>query len=49
MIQGIQKGVTVAALEASYRKVRGMNAYQTSLTTANNEDLAAFIKSRLTP
>jgi len=49
MIQGIQKGVTVAALEASYRSVRSMNAYQTTLTTANNQDLAAFIRSRLNP
>ena len=47
MIQGIQKGTTVAALVNSYRSVRSMNSYSTSLTTANNEDLAAFIRSRV--
>jgi mono/diheme cytochrome c family protein len=49
MIQGIQKGTTAAALAASYRSVRSMNRYQTLLTAANNDDLAAFIRSRLTP
>ena len=49
MIQKIQRGVTAAALEASYANVKSMNAYKGVLTTANNQDLAAFIKSRLTP
>jgi hypothetical protein len=49
MISNIQRGTTVAALQASYRSVRSMNQYQTTLTTANNEDIAAFIRSRLTP
>jgi hypothetical protein len=49
MLQGIQKGTNVAALEASYRSVKSMNAYQTLLTRMNNEDLAAFIRSRLSP
>ena len=43
---GIDKGVTVAALTAAYNKVGSMSAYKTSLTTANNTDLAAYIASR---
>jgi len=49
MISNIQRGTTAAALAASYRSVRSMNQFQTQLTTANNEDIAAFIRSRLTP
>jgi hypothetical protein len=50
MIQKVQLGATVAGLVASYNvgQMRPFQ-YQTALTTANTEDLAAFIKSRLTP
>jgi mono/diheme cytochrome c family protein len=46
---GIYKGVTPAVLEAAYRRVASMNRFSTSLTAANNSDLAAFIKSRVSP
>lgn len=49
MISNIQRGTTAAVLAASYRSVSSMKQYQTMLTTANNEDIAAFIRSRLSP
>ena len=49
MVQKIERGVTAAALEASYRNIKSMSLYQGVITTANNQDLAAYIKSRLTP
>ena len=48
MISNIQRGTTAAVLAASYRSVRSMSQFQTQLTTANNEDIAAFIRSRFT-
>lgn len=48
-LSNIQRGVTVAALQASYRSVGSMNQYQNLLTAANNEDLAAYIRSRVAP
>ena len=49
MIQKIQKGVTAAALAASYKNIKSMKLYDGVVTSANNDDLAAFIKSRLVP
>ena len=49
MISNIQRGTSATALAAAYRSVRSMSQFQTQLTTANNEDIAAFIRSRLTP
>ena len=43
----IQKGVTSAALTAAYGKVGSMNGFSNSLTSANNLNLAAYIKSRV--
>lgn len=48
-VRGIYKGVTADVLEAAYRRVREMNVYASSLSAANNDDLAAFIKSRVDP
>jgi mono/diheme cytochrome c family protein len=45
----IQKGVTVAALRAAYGNVGQMNQFQTSLSSTQNLDLAAYIKSRVGP
>jgi cytochrome c553 len=45
----IQKGVTVAALDAAYRNVGSMNQFQTSLSATQNLNLAAYIKSRVAP
>jgi mono/diheme cytochrome c family protein len=48
-VRGIYKGVTADVLTAAYRRVAVMNSFSTSLTAANNSDLAAFIKSRVSP
>jgi mono/diheme cytochrome c family protein len=48
-VLGIYKGTTASVLEAAYRRVGVMNRFTTSLTAANNSDLAAFIKSRVSP
>jgi hypothetical protein len=41
--------VTADVLTAAYRRVAVMNSFSNSLTAANNSDLAAFIKSRVSP
>lgn len=46
---GIDRGITAAALVAAYAKVGAMAGFQTSLTAANNTDLAAYIASRVAP
>ena len=43
----VQKGVTSAALTSAYGKVGSMNGFSNSLTSANNLNLAAYIKSRV--
>ena len=48
-VSGIDRGVTVAALTAAYAKVVAMAGYQSSLSAANNADLAAYIASRVAP
>jgi cytochrome c553 len=45
----IQKGTTTAALSAAYRKVGSMNQFMTSLSSTDNLNLAAYIKSRVGP
>ena len=45
----IQKGVTVAALTWAYANVGQMNQFQTALTSTQNLDLSAYIKSRVAP
>ena len=45
----VQKGVTVNALTAAYANVGQMNQFQTSLSSTQNLDLAAYIKSRVAP
>ena len=49
MISNIQRGTSAALLAAAYRSVRSMNQFTAQLTPANNEDIAAYIRSRLTP
>ena len=46
---GIDKGVSPEALDAAYQKVAPMSAFRTSLSAANNADLAAYIRSRVSP
>jgi cytochrome c553 len=46
-VSGIDKGVTFAALTAAYAKVGAMAGFQTSLSAANNADLATYIASRV--
>ena len=48
-VRGIYKGVTADVIEAAYRRVGVMSGFATSLTRANNLDLAAFIRSRVSP
>jgi hypothetical protein len=45
----IQLGVSSAALTAAYNKVGAMNRFATSLTSTDNLNLAAYIKSRVGP
>ncbi len=48
-VSGIDRGVTVAALTAAYARVGAMAGFQSSLSAANNADLAAYIASRVAP
>lgn len=48
-VSGIDRGVTVAALTAAYARVGAMAGFQTSLSAANNADLAAYVASRVAP
>jgi len=45
----IDKGVTTTALTAAYKKVGAMSQFQTTLSAADNLNLAAYIKSRVAP
>ena len=45
----IQLGVTAAALTSAYQKVGSMNRFSTSLSSTDNLNLAAYIKSRVGP
>ena len=47
--QNIQAGVTTTALSQAYRKVSAMNRFTTSLSSTDNLNLAAYIKSRVGP
>jgi mono/diheme cytochrome c family protein len=45
--QGVYKGLTADALVSAYRRVMVMRQFSTLFTAANNEDVAAFIDSRV--
>jgi len=47
--QGIYKGVSADVLVAAYRRVDAMRLFGMMLSTADNTDLAAFIRSRVAP
>ncbi|MBI5716864.1 MAG: cytochrome c [Burkholderiales bacterium] len=45
--QGIYKGVTPAVLRAAYGRVQVMNAFASTLSSRDTEDLAAYISYRV--
>lgn len=47
--QGVYKGLTADVLASAYRRVMVMRQFSTLFTAANNEDVAAFIESRVNP
>jgi mono/diheme cytochrome c family protein len=47
--QGIYKGLTPEILTAAYRRVDVMGVFAVLLSSADTTDLAAFIKSRVSP
>jgi mono/diheme cytochrome c family protein len=48
-ILNIRKGITATALTSAYAKVGSMKVFQSSITAADNTNLAAYIKSRVAP
>ncbi len=47
--QGVYKGFTPDVLTSAYRRVMVMQQFTTLFNAANNEDVAAFIDSRVHP
>jgi mono/diheme cytochrome c family protein len=47
--RGIYKGTMASVLVAAYRRVSAMNVYLNTLSSTDNEDLAAYIRSRVGP
>lgn len=48
-VRGIYKGVTADIIVAAYRRVSTMNRFLTLYSAADNDDLAAYIRSRVAP
>lgn len=47
--RGIYKGTMASVLVAAYRRVSTMNVYLNTLSSTDNEDLAAYIRNRVGP
>ncbi len=48
-VRGIYKGVTADVIVAAYRRVPTMNRFLTLYSAGDNDDLAAYIRSRVAP
>lgn len=48
-VRGIYKGVTADVIVAAYRRVSTMNRFLTLYSAGDNDDLAAYIRSRVAP
>lgn len=48
-VRGIYKGVTADVIVAAYRRVATMNRFLALYSDGDNEDLAAYIRSRVGP
>lgn len=46
---GIYKGVMASVLVSAYRRIGVMNVFLTTMSDANNEDIAAYIRNRVGP